>query len=119
VLVVLLLALNLKSVLSVFGTGAIFAGIVFVVLSALSGWLLGGPGRPTRTTLGLGTGSRNVAAALLVGAQNFKDPRVNVMVIVSALVALAILLPTAGVLGRLAPSAPSSSLEQFTGRPAD
>jgi len=47
VVVVLIVALNFKSVLSVFGTGAIFAGVVFVVLSAWTGWLLGGPDRAT------------------------------------------------------------------------
>ena len=61
---------------------------------------LGGPDRATPHSLGLATGSRNVAAALLVGALNFKDPRVNVMVIVTALVGLVILLPTASALGR-------------------
>lgn len=99
----LMLTLHFKSVLSVFGTGAIFAGVLFVVVSALTGLLLGGPDRATRHSLGLATGLRNVAAALLVGAQNFKDPRVNVMVIVTALVGLVILLPTAGALGRRMP----------------
>jgi BASS family bile acid:Na+ symporter len=99
----LMLTLHFKSVLSVFGTGAIFAGVLFVVVSALTGLLLGGPDRATRHLLGLATGLRNVAAALLVGAQNFKDPRVNVMVIVTALVGLVILLPTAGALGRRMP----------------
>jgi BASS family bile acid:Na+ symporter len=99
VVLVLIVALEFGSVLSVFGTGAILASVVFVVLSALVGWLVGGAGRGTRDALALATGSRNVAAALLVGAKNFPDPRVNVMVIVSALVALSIFLPVARVLG--------------------
>ena len=102
VVLVLIVALEFDSVLSVFGTGAILASVLFVVLSALTGWLVGGADRGTRAALGLATGSRNVAAALLVGARNFPDPEVNVMVIVSALVALAVLLPAARVLGRRA-----------------
>jgi BASS family bile acid:Na+ symporter len=102
VVIVLLVCLNLGSVVSVFGTGAIFAGLLFAVLSIVIGWLLGGRKREIQVSLGLGTGSRNVAAALLIGAQNFKDPKVNVMVIVSALASLLILLPLARVLGKRA-----------------
>ena len=102
VVLVLIVVLNLHSVLRLFGTGAIFAGLVFVVLSALAGWLFGGHDRAIRDTLGVGTGLRNVGAALLIGAKNFHDPRVNVMVIVTALVGLFILLPTASALGRRA-----------------
>jgi BASS family bile acid:Na+ symporter len=98
--VVLIVVLNLQSVLKLFGTGAIFAGLVFVVLSAFVGWLFGGSDRAIRHALGLGTGSRNIGAALLIGAKNFSDPRVNVMVIVTALVGLFILLPVATAMGR-------------------
>jgi BASS family bile acid:Na+ symporter len=99
VVLVLIVALNLKSVVSVFGTGAIFAGIVFFALSALVGWLAGGSDRATRYALSLGTSLRNVAAALLVGGNSFKDPKVNVMVIVTALVGLVMVVPIASVLG--------------------
>jgi BASS family bile acid:Na+ symporter len=102
VVIVLLVGLNFRSVVSVFGTGAIFAGLLFVVLSIVIGWLLGGRNREIQVSLGLGTGSRNVAAALLIGAQNFKDPKVNVMVIVSALASLLILLPLARAFGKRA-----------------
>jgi BASS family bile acid:Na+ symporter len=114
VVLVLVIALNLKSVLSVFGTGAIFAGLLFVLLSFATGWLLAGPDRGIRAALGLGTASRNVAAALLVGAQNFKDPRVNVMVVVTALASLLILLPTANALGRRSHPPADSSLKTLT-----
>ena len=96
---VLIVAMEYDSVLSVFGTGAILASVLLVVLSAAVGWLVGGADHGTRAALGLATGSRNVAAALVVGAR-IPDPGVNVMVIVSALVALAVLLPAARVLGR-------------------
>src|SRR5215471_14912843 len=117
VVFVLIVVFNFKSVLSLFGTGAIFAGLVFVVLSVFVGRLCGGSDRAIRDALGLGTGLRNVGAALLVGAKNFNDPRVNVMVIVSALVGIFILLPVAGAWGRRAQAATASSLESATSHP--
>jgi BASS family bile acid:Na+ symporter len=60
--------------------------------------LLGGPGEDTRRVLALGTGQRNIAAALVVGTQSFSDPRVVVMVIVVAIVGLVSLLPLARAL---------------------
>ncbi len=98
VVVVLIVALNLGSVGRLFGTGAVFAGLVFVVLSALTGWLLGGADNPTRKVLALGTGFRNIAAALVV-AESFKDPRVAVMLIAVGLLGVFILLPIARRLG--------------------
>jgi len=117
VVFVLIVVFNFQSVLKLFGTGAIFAGLVFVVLSAFAGWLLGGRDAAIRHALGVGTGLRNVGAALLIGAKNFHDPRVNVMVTVTALVGVFILLPAASALGRRAQAATSSSLESLRSRP--
>ena len=41
----------------------------------------------------LGTGQRNIAAALVVASQSFSDPKVVVMVIVVAIVGLIVLMP--------------------------
>lgn len=100
--IVLLVVGHHEEMLTLFGTGAIFAGIVFAVLTTLSGWLAGGTDAGARRALSLASGSRNVPAALLVGAQNFHDPRVNLMVIVSALSGLLVLIPVAGRMGVLA-----------------
>ena len=43
--------------------------------------------------MALGTGQRNIAAALVVANQSFDDPKVVVMVIVVAIVGLIILMP--------------------------
>jgi BASS family bile acid:Na+ symporter len=118
VLVLLLIvALNFRGVLDLFGTGAILAGLAFAVLSAMAGWFLGGNDPAIRGVLALGTGSRNVGAALLVGAQSFKDPRVNVMVIVSALAGLVVLVPTARRFARRAATAKPSGLKTLTSDP--
>ena len=100
VMMVLIIALNFQGVLRIFGTGAIAAAILFAVLSALAGWLLGGRDPAQKTVLGLGTGLRNVPAALVVSVQNFKDPNVSVMVIVTTLIGILILVPAARWIGK-------------------
>ena len=75
VLVVLLLVVvNVNDVLSLFGTRAILAGLLFIALGYVVGWALGGPGSDTRPVLGLGTAQRNIAAGLVVGSQSFQQP---------------------------------------------
>ena len=87
-LIILISAANIDKVLDVFGTRGILAALLFIALGFGIGWLLGGPGEDTRRVLALGTGQRNIAAALVVGTQSFSDPRVVVMVIVVAIVGL-------------------------------
>jgi BASS family bile acid:Na+ symporter len=98
----LLITVNLNNVLAVFGTRAILAGLLFIMISFGIGWLLGGPEPDARRVLALGTAQRNIAAALVVAAQSFQDPKVVVMVIVVAIVGLLILMPLSR---RLAPAA--------------
>jgi BASS family bile acid:Na+ symporter len=93
VTVVLLVALNFTAMLGTFGSGAVAVAVVFVALSTAVGYALGGPASGTRSVLALGTGQRNVAAALLVATQNFHDePGVVVMLIVSTLAGLVVLV---------------------------
>ena len=99
-LIALLVLVNFRSVLSVFGTGGIFAGLLFLAAGYGIGWLLGGPAADTRRVLGLGTAQRNIAAALVVGSQSFEDPKVVVMVVVVAIVGLLILMPLSRALSR-------------------
>ena len=98
----LLITVNLNNVLAVFGTRAILAGLLFIIISFGIGWLLGGPEPDARRVLALGTAQRNIAAALVVAAQSFEDPKVVVMVIVVAIVGLLILMPLSR---RLTPAA--------------
>jgi BASS family bile acid:Na+ symporter len=98
--IALLVVVNFKNVLSVFGTRGILAGLLFIALAYGVGWLLGGPGADTRVVLGLGTAQRNIAAALVVGSQSFEDAKVVVMVVVVAIVGLLILMPLSRMLAR-------------------
>ncbi len=99
-LVLLISAANIRNVLDVFGTRGILAGILFIVLGFGIGWLLGGPEADTRRVLALGTGQRNIAAALVIGSQSFDDPKVVVMVIVVVIIGLLILMPLSRLLAR-------------------
>lgn len=105
VLLILLISIvNFDKVLQVLGTRGILAGLLFIAFGCLTGWLFGGPGDDTRRVLALGTGQRNIAAALVVGSQSFTDPGVTVMVVVVAIVGLVTLMPFAGMLGRRVPA---------------
>jgi bile acid:Na+ symporter, BASS family len=81
-----------------FGTRGILASILFLLVGAGIGWLLGGPGLGTKGVLSLATAQRNIAAALVVGGKDF-DAKVLVMIVVVAVVGLLILVPLARVLG--------------------
>jgi BASS family bile acid:Na+ symporter len=111
VLAALIAVTNFSNVLSVFGTGGILAGIVFIAIGFAAGWLLGGSDKTIRSVSALGTAQRNIAAALVVGGQSFSDPKVVVMVVVVATVGLLILMPLSRKLASIA----SDSMEKFAG----
>jgi BASS family bile acid:Na+ symporter len=92
-LIALITAANIDKVLQVFGTLGILAGLLFIALGLVTGWLLGGSNTDTKRVMALGTGQRNIAAALVVATQSFSDPKVVVMVIVVAIVGLIVLMP--------------------------
>jgi BASS family bile acid:Na+ symporter len=94
-LIVLLFVTSFSKVMGIFGTRGILGGISLILLGVVLGHFLGGPGPESRTVLALGTGLRNVSAALLVAEQNFDDPRVVVMVVAVAAIELLILFPLA------------------------
>jgi bile acid:Na+ symporter, BASS family len=100
-LVVLTFALNLSTVLGVFGTGAIAASLLFIAGAFGIGWVLGGVfGEHLRDEMALGTAQRNFAAALVVATQAFDAPGVLVMAVVVSLLTMAVLFPAAKVLNR-------------------
>ncbi len=115
--VVLLIGLNFSAMLGTFGSGAVAVAVVFVTLSTAAGYLLGGPAPSTRSVLALGTGQRNVAAALLIATQNFSaEPGVVVMLLVSTLAGLVVLVLAARwFAGRSAPPLESTQTTEANG----
>ena len=97
-MVLLLAVANIDKILHIFGTRGILAGFLLIALGFGIGWMIGGPGSDRRRALALGTGQRNVAAALVVASESFSDPSVVIMVIVVTIVGLLTLLPLCHVL---------------------
>ena len=97
IMIVLLLVTNVRNILDLFGTRGILASVLFLLGGYGMGWLFGGPRPGTKAVLALGTAQRNIAAALLVGGQNFDEPKVVVMIVVVAIVGMLVLFPLARV----------------------
>jgi BASS family bile acid:Na+ symporter len=64
--VLLLVIVNFKNVLAIFGTRGILAGLLLIAISFGIGWLFGGPDPDGRRVVALGTSQRNIAAAMVV-----------------------------------------------------
>jgi BASS family bile acid:Na+ symporter len=98
-LTVLGLVLNFDSMIALVGSFGILAGIVFILVSLVIGYLLGGSEGRIKSVMGLGAAQRNISAALVVAGQNF-DSGVITYLMVMALIGLVILMPAAGELGK-------------------
>ena len=98
----LLIGLNFGAMLGTFGSGAVAVGTVFVALTLVAGYVLGGPTPGTRAVLAVGTGQRNVAARWSSRRRTFTDePGVVVMLLVTTLAGLVILVVAARRFARL------------------
>lgn len=119
-LIALLLITNVQNILNLYGTRGVLASVLFIAASSGIGWVLGGPQSDTRGVMSLGTAQRNIAAALVVGGQNFSDPKVVVMVVVVAIVGLLLLMPFAHYLAKRSQPAgdPSAPKLQSVKQPA-
>ena len=96
---VLGLVLNFSSMIALVGTRGILAGIIFIIISLIIGYLLGGSDPKDKSVMGLGTAQRNIAAALVVAAQNFSTEVVTYLMVI-AIISLVILMPAAGEIGK-------------------
>ena len=90
---VLLIALNVRLLLGVLGSGAILVAVLYFAGLFIIGWLLGGSKPEVRGVLGLATAGRNFGAALVPATSSFNDPKVTIMIVVGAVVCPIILLP--------------------------
>jgi BASS family bile acid:Na+ symporter len=98
-LTVLGLVLNFDNMIALVGSWGILAAVIFVGLALVVGYLLGGSDPTTRSVSGLGSGQRNISAALVVAAQNF-DAEVITYLMVVAIIGFVVLFPAAGELGK-------------------
>lgn len=101
VMMVTILVLQFSTIIGTIGTGGIIAALLFLVGALLVGLLLGGKDASMRSVMGLGAAQRNLAAALLVAAQNFSDdPNVLVMVMLIGILGLVLLMVVGGEMGK-------------------
>ena len=92
---------NWSSIVGLIGTRGIVAAAVLIIGGLVIGYVSGGSQPGVRSVLGLGTGQRNLSAALVVAAQNFSDdPDVLAFIIAAALIGLVMLMVIAGELGK-------------------
>ncbi|GAA2508798.1 bile acid:sodium symporter family protein [Streptomyces thermolineatus] len=82
------------------GWRAPLAAALVIAGAFVLGYLLGGNDPDNREVLGLGTAQRNIAAVTVVATQTVGHPDTVSMVVISSLVGLAVLFPTARVLYR-------------------
>jgi BASS family bile acid:Na+ symporter len=101
VMMVTVLVLEFSTIIATIGTGGILAALIFLVGALAIGLLLGGKDAGMRPVMGLGTAQRNLAAAMLVAAQNFSDnANVLVMVMLVAILGLILLMVVGGEMGK-------------------
>ena len=94
------LVANFGGVVRIIRTGAILAPLILIPGAFGIGWVLGREYRGGHVVLGLGTGQRNIAAAMVVATQGMGDQNAELMVVVSSLVGFAVLFPIAWLLAR-------------------
>ncbi|HEU4679100.1 MAG TPA: bile acid:sodium symporter [Terrimicrobiaceae bacterium] len=95
VLIVLLGLLYFDDLLDLLGSGVLAAAAVYIGSLTVAGYLLGGPHDRIRGVLGLGTGARNIGAALVAASESFSEPKVMIMLVASTIVMLILLVPAA------------------------
>lgn len=101
VMLVTILVLQFSAIIGTLGTGGIVAALLFLAGALVIGLLLGGKDASMRSVMGLGTAQRNLAAAMLVAAQNFSDDaNVLVMVMLIGILGLVILMVVGGEMGK-------------------
>jgi predicted Na+-dependent transporter len=76
-----------RDVGAVYGSRGMFAMLCIVLLSVVTGWLMGGPDEPERRTLSIGTALRNIGLCALVATAGFgAESRVASTVLVYLLI---------------------------------
>ncbi len=106
-LTILGLVLNFSSMIALVGTFGILAGIIFILVSLVIGYLLGGSEARDKSVMGLGTAQRNISAALVVAAQNFTADVITYLLVI-AIIGLVVLMPAAGEIGKRMKGAPQA-----------
>src|SRR5512147_225603 len=93
-LLLTLIGLYHKQIIGLFGTYAILAGVIYVIVGFGIGYVLGLPERGTMLAMGFMHGARNASVAVMVASSAFSDlPNVMLMIATMVILMLGILIP--------------------------
>lgn len=93
-LLLTLIGLYHKQIIGLFGTYAILAGVIYVIVGFGIGYVLGLPERGTMLAMGFMHGARNASVAVMVASSAFSDrPDVMLMIATMVILMLGILIP--------------------------
>jgi BASS family bile acid:Na+ symporter len=98
--VVLIFALNYDKFLLLAGSRAIAVALIYIVVTFLLGFLLGGPERGNRVPMAYWLGARNASISMLLASDLFPDRNVLVMASVTVILMILLALPLSFLLGR-------------------
>jgi BASS family bile acid:Na+ symporter len=79
----------------------LLAILLFLIVSMLIGYFLVGKEKSIKVVSALGTGQRNISAALLVATQNFDNPEITIMLVAMSIFGLFIMMPYAKKMGKV------------------
>src|SRR5512139_1976856 len=97
-LLLTLIGLYFKPFIGLFGTYTLLAGVIYVIVSFVIGYLLGLPERGTSLAMGYMHGGRNASVAVIVASSAFSDqPNVMLMIATMVIIILAILIPVSSL----------------------
>jgi BASS family bile acid:Na+ symporter len=102
-------SLHGEKLASLFGTASLFAVVIFICGSLLCGYALGAPHYERSVVFALGTGQRNIAAALVVATQSVREPGTTLIVVAASVLSIVILFPIAFMFRRRRFSRPPPS----------
>jgi len=91
-LVVLMIALNFKTLIGTLGSFAIGTYLLYLLIIVGVSYLIGAVDPSTQNVFALGAAGRNVPACLIVASASLSDPAVTVMLIVAFVLNLIVLL---------------------------
>jgi BASS family bile acid:Na+ symporter len=91
-LVVLMIALNFKTLIGTLGSFAIGTYLLYLLIIVGVSYLIGAVDPSTQNVFALGAAGRNVPACLIVASASLSDPAVTVMLIVAFVLNLVVLL---------------------------
>ena len=98
-LMVALVGLNYRNLLNMFDMTMV-AIILLLVGTTIIGYFMGGKDKDKKVVMSLCTGQRNISAALLVAAENFKDKEIILTLVAISIIGLLFRVPYARWIGK-------------------